>query len=130
MNAEAPEQFPVDYVPEDPEVEIERIQSGVSYKTERMTILGRYSFLVSCQFLLCFMLTYETLFDGTLTFECYPDNISVVMTRFICGTVLHFNLQPEMAQGLKMMKYSVNHPWKFRNVGAAWFIGFSQCNMV
>ena len=29
-----------------------------------------------------------------------------------------------------MMKYSVNHPWKFKNVGAAFFVGFSQTFMV
>ena len=36
---------------------LEKIQAGVSYKTERLTILGRYTFLIVCQMLLCIMLT-------------------------------------------------------------------------
>ena len=73
-----------------------KVQAGVQYKIERLTILGRYSFLVSCQFVLCFMLSKEMI-DQPILFACYPEKNSIVLARFICGTVLHFNLQPELA---------------------------------
>ena len=39
---------------------------------------------------------------------------------------MHILIQKEFEQGLNMMKYVTNHPWKFRNVGLAFFAGFLQ----
>ena len=33
-------------------------------------------------------------------------------------------------QGMNMMKYAMNHPWKFTNWQRAFFIGFSQAFMI
>lgn len=33
-------------------------------------------------------------------------------------------MQSEFEQSLNMMKYAVNHPWKFRNIRLAWIAGF------
>ena len=39
---------------------------------------------------------------------------------------MHILMQKEFEQSLMMMKYCVNHPWKFRNVTLAFFCGFLQ----
>ena len=59
-----------------------------------------------------------------------PDSVWVVVARFLCGTVLHFNLQSEMRQGLVVMKFSLNHPWKLKSASKAWLTGFAQTLMV
>jgi len=35
-------------------------------------------------------------------------------------------LNVEFAQGMDMMKYALNHPWKFSSPGGAFFIGMLQ----
>ena len=59
-----------------------------------------------------------------------PDSVWVVVARFLCGTVLHFNLQSEMRQGLVVMKFSLNHHWKLKSASKAWLTGFAQTLMV
>ena len=54
--------------------------------------MGGFVFIVTCQFALVYYLLLEVIFDDQVTFQCFPSNVNVVMTRFICGTVLHFNL--------------------------------------
>ena len=39
---------------------------------------------------------------------------------------MHITLTSELMQGLSMMKYVVNHHWKFRNWRQAYLIGFCQ----
>ena len=72
--------------------EIKAIEDGAALTTNRLTIMGGFMFLVTCQFALIYYLLLEVLYDENITFQCFPDKIGVVMTRFICGTVLHFNL--------------------------------------
>ena len=60
----------------------------------------------------------------------FPASIWIVLARFFCGTVLHFILQDEMRQGLAMMKFSLNHHWKFKSMAQAWMIGLAQTTMV
>ena len=60
-------------------------------------MLGRYLFLLSCQTLVSYMLVYEAWRGyGDVSFNCYPRNLTIVLTRFICGTILHFSLHPEI----------------------------------
>ena len=54
----------------------------------------------------------------------------MVLARFVCGIVLHMLLSTELEQGLIMMKYAVNHPWKFINYRHAFLSGFMQTIMV
>ena len=67
-------------------------EDGMDFKTERMTILGGGAFLIICQLLLCFLLIYEVFYDVSISFRCFPNELQIVLARFICGTVLHFNL--------------------------------------
>ena len=43
---------------------------------------------------------------------------------------MHVKLAPELKQGMTNMKYSVNHPWKFKYYRTAFLSGFLQALMV
>lgn len=49
-----------------------------------------------------------------------------MFARFICATILHLSCVDEVHAGLEMMKYSVNHPYKFNQPSVAWMSGFLQ----
>ena len=54
----------------------------------------------------------------------------MVFARFVCGIVLHMILSPELEQGLSLMKYALNHHWKFINYRHAFLGGLLQVLMV
>ena len=68
--------------------------------------------------------------EAQANYEALPENYGITLSRFLCGAVMHFTLQNEIEQGLKIMKYSTNHHWKFSNYMWAFFIGFAQLSMV
>jgi len=43
--------------------------------------------------------------------------------------VMHVLIQKEFEQALSMMKYTINHPWKFRNVPLAFSAGLLQLSI-
>ena len=53
-----------------------------------------------------------------------PPAVEIGFTRFIAAMVLHIIMNDEIYNGLKMIKYSVNHPWKFSNAQMAFATGF------
>ena len=55
-----------------------------------------------------------------------PPNVWNVICRFFCAIFLHINQSDELAQGLNIMKYATNHPWKFKKWHHAFFVGFWQ----
>jgi len=55
-----------------------------------------------------------------------PPAVEIGFTRFIAAMVLHIIMNDEIYNGLKMIKYSVNHPWKFSNPQMAFATGFLQ----
>lgn len=56
-----------------------------------------------------------------------PPSIDLVVCRFLCAVFLHVKLASKLNQALSMMKYAMNHAWKFND---HWFnaflIGLSQ----
>lgn len=60
------------------------------------------------------------------SFSTRPTSISVVISRFICGLFLHISQEDEAKAAFKMMKYVLNHPWKFENWRFAFFTNFVQ----
>ena len=50
----------------------------------------------------------------------------VGLTRFICGIMMHIACTGEFCNGMKMMKFAVNHDWKFVNYHLAFLPGFLQ----
>lgn len=53
-------------------------------------------------------------------------NIFIMFARFICATILHLSCVDEVHAGLMMMKFSVNHAYKFHSFSFAWLSGFLQ----
>lgn len=49
-----------------------------------------------------------------------------MFARFICAVILHLSLTDEVTDGLKMMKYAVNHDYRFNNYIIAYISGFFQ----
>ena len=39
----------------------------------------------------------------------------VLFTRLMASIIMHLNLVPEIRQGLILAKYTVNHPWMFKD---------------
>ena len=72
-----------------------------------------------------FFLIRETLSDAS-AYAKIPADIGLVMCRFLCSIFLHITRADELNQGLKFMKYALNHPWKFHSWKNAFFIGFLQ----
>ena len=50
----------------------------------------------------------------------------IVFARFFCAVVLHIYMNPEIEQSFLLMKYALNHFWKFRFPGFAFGVGFMQ----
>jgi hypothetical protein len=48
----------------------------------------------------------------------------VVISRWICALFLHLSLNDEVENAFRMMKYSMNHPWKFDS----WYTAF-RCGL-
>ena len=48
------------------------------------------------------------------------------MARFICGMTMHVALSSRINEGMNMMKYSLNHQWKFVHWTFAYLAGFMQ----
>ena len=55
-----------------------------------------------------------------------PSNVSVMGARFICTILMHLQVEGDMRQGLRMMKYVTNHPFDFANPGSAFFVALMQ----
>ena len=71
-------------------------------------------------------------FVGTMIFSdgfviSIPGSVQVLGARFICTILMHLQVEGDMRQGLRMMKYVTNQPFDFSNPGAAFFVAFMQC---
>ena len=62
--------------------------------------------------------------NGEVDFALIPPTIEVGFARFVAAMVLHIIINDEIFNGLKTIKYSVNHPWKFSNPKMAFAAGF------
>ena len=75
-------------------------------------LLGRVMFLWFTQNALALLVGYEILrSDVSVWYQYAP--ASIVLARFMCGIVLHVSLCGELKSGMLLMKYAVNHTWKF-----------------
>jgi hypothetical protein len=59
-----------------------------------------------------------------------PASIWIVIARFICGIIMHMSLQDELRTGLSIMKFTLNHSYRFDNPMTAFFAGFLQFSMI
>jgi len=52
------------------------------------------------------------------------------MVRFICGVILHMQLQGELRAGMNTMKFSLNHPYRFSDYKIVFLTGLLQASMI
>ena len=99
---------------------------------ERSGLLGRTVFLAMVQISLTLLVLLEIMANksGDIDWSAQPENIWIVFTRFICGIVLHVSLSAELQQGMTMMKFAVNHWWKFDDWYVAYLTGSLQTSVV
>ena len=55
-----------------------------------------------------------------------PNSVQVMGARFVCSILMHLQVEGDVRQGLRMMKYVVNHPFDFSNPGSAFFVAVMQ----
>jgi len=49
-------------------------------------------------------------------FELLPaDSFAIIIPRFLASVMMHLNVEPDIRNGLNLMKYAVNHPSKFKH---------------
>ena len=44
----------------------------------------------------------------------HPANVWTIITRFMMAIMMHFTVEPDIRNGLALMKYAVNHPGSFK----------------
>lgn len=82
--------------------------------------------LIACwifQVIFSILILSEAFAAGQLDFNETP-TLKIGFTRFIASMVMHVVVSEEIQNGLRMMKYSANHWWKFSNPRLAWLSGF------
>ena len=99
-----------------------------SYKIKMDLFYARRKFtglLVAC---VIFQLSLSSfiLIDAEETGFTEPPNVEIGFSRFVAAMVMHIVTNDEIYNGMKMMKYSINHPWKFSNPYMAFTSGFLQ----
>jgi len=97
-------------------------------KQKRLNITVHVFLTFALQFTLVIMTFAELATNCTYTQVIISQvSIFIMYARFICATILHLSCVDEISAGLEMMKYAVNHPYKFENFSVAWMSGFLQC---
>ena len=56
-----------------------------------------------------------------------PQQVTVLGARFVCTILMHLQVENDMRQGLRMMKYVTNQPFDFSNPGSAFSVAMMQC---
>jgi hypothetical protein len=99
-----------------------------SFGEKRRSMNGKLYFLVSCQLILLMALGNEQFSneDYSAAYKDMPSSPSIVIARFMCAIFLHISLAEEINQSFLMMKYAINHHWKFYNWFNAFLVGFFQ----
>lgn len=54
----------------------------------------------------------------------FPKDLATMAARFICTILMHLQVEGDIRQGLRMMKYSLNHSNDFSGPFNAFLIGF------
>lgn len=81
-------------------------------------------FVFGFQLLMIFFIGTIIASDGFVI--VLPSTVSVMGARFICTILMHLQVEGDMRQGLRMMKYVSNQPFDFSNPGAAFFVALMQ----
>lgn len=60
----------------------------------------------------------------------WPEDFSIAITKFICGTVIHWQIQSKIRQALDSMKFALNHSYRFHNARPAFVVGLMQLTVM
>lgn len=63
--------------------------------------------------------------DDKINLQVLP-KIKIAYIRFVAGMIMHVQVNEEIKNGMNMMKYSVNHWWKFKHHRVAFLTGLLQ----
>lgn len=100
---------------EKPDERKRKLQELISgHGLQRADYLAQCIFVFLVQILLVILLMTELISSYETTLAVYPPTYWVIISRFVCGIVLHMQLQDELKQGLSKMKFAVNHSYKFK----------------
>ena len=91
--------------------------------------MSRFRFLILSQISMAVFLYYQVFNPSIETagaFDEPPPEIIVVLSRWICALFLHISMRDEADIGFKIMKFSINHPWKFNSWWSAFCVGAFQ----
>lgn len=69
--------------------------------------------------LICFIVT-------NVHVPIFPNNAQTMGARLVCSILMHLCVESDIRQGLRMMKYAVNHHESFDYPKCAFFVGFMQ----
>lgn len=107
--------------------------------TDHVKARGNYlSQVVLCwgvQMALCALLGASMLLTtdegtGAPILSIYPNSQGLVIARFACGIILHMQLQNELCNGLRNMKFAISHHYRFDNPVVAFMAGFLQATSI
>ena len=73
------------------------------------------------------MIFTNEVLDASLELDIKDLSVAIVFSRFIAIMVMHIYVLDEIQNGMAMMKYAMNHWWKFKYPGYAFMSGFLQC---
>ena len=98
------------------------------FEQSRSSTLNQFRFLVIGQLMLVFFMSQQAFNDSEIVYQYKvpPASISVVLCRFLCEVFLHIKLTGQINQSFALMKYVLNHHWKFESWIDAFLVGFSQ----
>ena len=87
------------------------------YRKTENEMFGYFYMLCASNLALILYLYNETLNPtekpNAPSLEGEPAPIDIILVRFIAAIFLHFLFLTEYEQGFQIMKYSLNHSWKF-----------------
>ena len=102
-------------------------QWRIDYEAGRMSVLRRFRFLILSQLSMTSFLYYQVFNPHSdKSFKTLPPNLTVVLSRWICALFLHIGQAGEVETAFNIMKYSLNHPWKFTSWWGAFNVGLWQ----
>ena len=88
------------------------------------SMAAKKSFLFSCQLILILLLGREAYVDfQNGRYACPPEDLWIVICRLLCAVFMHITLSGELRQSFAMMKYALNHSWKFTSWAQAYRVG-------
>ena len=77
------------------------------------------------QLLMLTVVAFVIFGDGPLVISM-PSSVTILALRFVCTMLMHLQVESDVRQGLRMMKYLVNHTEDFSAPFNAFAIGFMQ----